>query len=114
MKRKALFEAMEIVEWDGKSALHLYGTDRFFFDYEEIEEYCADHDISPTELHLVLCEPVYAGHLDGEDFWQDAMPEDGELPEELAAAVDKVNTVIDSLGPLSWRPGRKRVLLPPF
>lgn len=105
----ARFAAFEIVEWDGETPLNLYDTDRYFFDADEVRDFIEERGIVPEELRLVLCEPEYLRQLDA-DIWEDNLPDDGELPDEVQEALDALNKVIAAQGPSCWRPTDKRVI----
>ena len=103
-KSHARYLAMPRKEWDGKTPLVLHDDDRYFFDWDDVVDYAEGADCKPEELPLVICKPVYLRPLEG-DYWEDALPEDGELPFEVAAAVDALNKVISEQGPVSWVAG---------
>jgi hypothetical protein len=101
------FEALPRAPWDGSSMLYSDAFDAYFSDLEEVYEFLADQDESVTieDLRLVICRANRAHALDGSE-WSDALPEDGDLPEALVAALDQLNAVIAQLEPLSWSPGK--------
>jgi hypothetical protein len=101
---------MPFVEWDGKSPVCLFHSDKFFFDESSIEDYCEENEIDLADLDLVICEPQYAPELEG-DFFADYLPSerDDELPDELQSAIDEFNAKVKAYGtPLSWVPGKNR------
>lgn len=96
--------ALPLVEWDGITPLYSDRLDKYFwhddFEDEEMES-----------LDLVICEPTYARELDS-DRWEDDLPEDGDVPAWLDEAIDKFNEIVRANHePLSWFPGKKRVIL---
>jgi hypothetical protein len=100
---------MEAKKWDGETPLCLFDSDTFFWNADDIEYYCEDHDIKADDLKLVICEPVYAREVDPEEFYFDDLPEDNkdEVPKELAAAFEELNKkILDYKTPLSWVPGK--------
>lgn len=110
-KRQAKFESLEIVEWDGKTPLNLFYTDFYFFDAEQVYEYCADHGVSAESLQLVLCVPINMGEVEA-DYWCDAFAEEVLLPPEVEAALSDLNEAIQKYGKsVSWSPDNKRVIL---
>ncbi len=101
------FSGMIVQEWDGVTPLVLYDDDRYFFSWDDIVDYCDDlKDTFPTDLRLVICEPVYGRELTAE-YWDEQLPgEEQELPAPLQAFVDQLNAAVRAHGPLSWREGK--------
>lgn len=103
---------LPLIEWDGKTPLCDDLSDTYFFDEGEIADYCEANEIKEEDLRLLICEPQYAYKLDAEDIYQDLLPEDGEVPDEIKSAFDELNKRIAAYKqPLSWIPGKGRVLL---
>jgi hypothetical protein len=98
-------------EWDGESPLTTYDDDRYFWDEDDLFDYCEENDISPEDLNLVIAEPQYATEITGE-CWSDLLPDDqdiGDVYPELAEAIEKVNELIRKKEkPLSWTAGKYR------
>jgi hypothetical protein len=91
--------------WDGKEPLNLFGSDVYFFDADALDDYCADHGVKATDLQLVFCEPNYASIIEPRDYFESDLPEDGDVPDDLAEAFDALNKVIEAhKTPLSWSP----------
>ena len=59
----------------------------------------------PEELELFICDPVKLGEIQS-DYWDDDLPEDGELPPEVEAALEEFNAVIRKSKPVGWSPGK--------
>jgi hypothetical protein len=95
--------AMPSKEWDGKTPLYSEELDQYFFDLEYDE-------MSLASMRLVICEPVKYRKLD-EDYWEDCLPEDGELPEDIKKAIDDLNSILESTEPTSFMPGKFRLKL---
>jgi hypothetical protein len=104
------YEKLPLVEWDGETPLVIFRDDRYFFDADDFFDWCECEEIDPASVMLVLCEPEYLHQIDT-DTWSDDLPEDGELPDDVAAAVDALNKVIAAAGPSCWREGKQRVTL---
>ena len=100
------YAALPTKEWSGEP-LCTYDDDRYFFDWESVEDYCEDHDTKPEDLMLVICDPVKPKHFDS-DLFTDYLAEDGEVPDGILAALDVLNTAIDNAPPFSWYPGEVR------
>lgn len=99
----AQYDAMPKKEWDGTTPLYSQADDKYFFG--DVEEYCEDEDRTIEDLRLVICEPVYGRPIES-DYFCDELPEDGEVPDVIAVAMDALNTAIKEAGPLSWVPGK--------
>lgn len=109
-KRIEVFNAMPVVEWDGEAPLNLFDTDLYFYNLEQILEYCDEYGLDITGLQLVLCEPV-SMYLFSEDYWEDCFADDVDLPGEIQAALNDLNAAIEEHGKaVSWSPGNKRVI----
>lgn len=107
-KDKETWSKLPEVEWDGKSLICLHDGEQYFYDRESLMDYCKNNNFLPQNLMLVEAEPVDARMLD-EDYWQDDVAEDGELPDAMLKAIDELNKVVKKCGPLSWVPGKKRI-----
>ena len=91
-------------DWDGSSPVCLFDGDEFFFDVESFLDWCADRDTKPSDVRLVHCRPHYLSTVDT-DHWTDDLPEDGELPPEIEAALGELNAKIAAHAePISWWP----------
>lgn len=110
-KRDAKWASMPRREYDG-SPVCVFDSDRYFFDADEIISWLEDNDIKPEDARLVFCEPIYLRQLTGEE-WADDLPEDGELGDQVAAALDALNKVIAAQPPAGWTEGNEAVVLPP-
>jgi hypothetical protein len=98
-------------EWNGKEIVYSDMADKYFQDSDEIEDYCEEEEIEPSELRLLLCVPNYFDQVDG-DIWSDVLPEDseGDLPKKLQDALNAFNEVIKSLPPASYSPSNTRTM----
>lgn len=111
--RLEVFNAMPVVEWDGETPLNLFDTDLYFYDLEQILEYCAEYGLDPAGFQLVLCEPNRMHTICADDQWCDVFAEDVLLPSEVEDALNTLNAAIKEHGKaVSWSPSDKRVLLP--
>lgn len=106
----ARYEALPTKEWDGETPLCCFDDDRYFFDWDSVEEYCEDNECSVDDLLLVICDPVKPRHFDGSLF-EDYLAEDCEAPDAVLAALDVLNKAIDESLPFSWYPGKVRPIL---
>ena len=103
--RAAMFSAMPKKQWEGEP-LALFDSDSYFFSLDELNDYCSDNDCRISDLDLVICEPNRAIEIDPNEYYCDDLSEDGEVPDELAAAFDALNAEIAKSAPLSWSPGK--------
>jgi len=112
-KAEARYEKLERAEWDENGALYSEVADRYFWSWEEVADYMEEENertLEPVSLRLVICEPVYLRPVD-DDRWHDDLPEDGELPDDVAKALAEFNEVLRSAGPVSWQPGKKAAVV---
>ena len=63
-----------------------------------------------ADLRLVICEPNYVRQLEP-DYCCDELPDDGDVPDEVAEAMEAFNTAVAGIV-LSWSPGKKALALP--
>lgn len=112
-KRENTFNNMPRKPWKDEP-LVIHDDDRYFFDIDDLRDYCMDNNILPEELRVVICEPNYASEIDGADIFCDDLPPDGDLPSELQEAFDALNAVIKKTGPLSWSAGKYAAELPSY
>lgn len=112
---------LPLVEWDGETPFCLDDSDHYFFDADSFYDWLFDQNedgdeddqrIRAEDVRLVLCDPVHYRPIDA-DYWYDDMPEDGDLPDDIAAALDALNAVIRAhKDPAAWFPGKQRIVMP--
>lgn len=109
-RRRDAWLAMPVVEWDGEQMIAVYDGDEFFSDPDEFLEWCDNEGIEdPGSIMLVATEGSFLREVDM-DYWQDDLPEDGDLPGEIADALHELNKVINAQKkPHCWRPVNKRI-----
>ena len=101
------FEQFPIVEWDKKTPLCVYNTDQYLMD----EDSASDYVFENPDAMIVVCRPIFLRLVQSE-YWEDDLPEDGELPNTIIQALEKLNiTIMDTNtdGPASWTPSNKRI-----
>jgi len=104
--------AMPTKEWDGKTPLCIYGSDKYFYDDDDLFLYCEDHGIKETDLHLVICKPCYFTEIDPNEYYDGLLPEDGVVPETIAMAFEALNEKINAFKePVCWIQGDFRAIL---
>lgn len=105
--RKERYDKLEKKVWDGETPLYSNSADEYFFDDCQISDYCNDNDCSIESLQLMICEPELPWQIEPEEYYQDILPEHGELNNpELEEAFERLNEVIAKSKPLSWMPGK--------
>lgn len=103
------YNKLTFKEWNGKDIVYSELVNKYFNDSDEIEYYCADEEIDPKDLRLLLCYPNEFREIES-DYWEDVLPEEseGELPKKLQEALIVFNEVIKSLSPASYSPSKTR------
>lgn len=99
------YAAMESQKWDGETPLYSDALDEYFYDEDYIRDAAHEHECSLDDLRLIVCQPNHYREIDT-DYWQDELPEDGDVSPELVEALGALNRVVRSLGPASWSPGK--------
>lgn len=96
---------------DGDVMLYSDAYDEYFDNLDYAKDFCDVNECSLADLRLIICEPNYAGEIES-DHWCDDLPEDGDLPSELADAIEELNKFIrEGKIILSWSPGKFAVEL---
>jgi hypothetical protein len=96
--------------WNGETPIYSNLIDQYFFSASELEDWCKDEDLEFNDIFLkmfefVHCKEQYYYELDPLDIYSDIIPEDGDIPDELKNAFDKLNAEIKNFKiPASWYP----------
>ena len=94
------------IEWDHETTLYSQAHDKYLSDKDDLFDLMCETEVTdPDELELFICEPNELSQIDS-DHWADDLPEDGELPPEVEAALEEFNAVIRKSEPVSWSPGK--------
>lgn len=101
------YKAYPFEEWDGKKPVYSDSRDKYFYDASEIEEYCEENEIEPSQLMLLICESNYLNEIDS-SIWEDELPEDGDIPKELQDKLNELNQFIETLPAISYSPSKIR------
>lgn len=104
------YNALEYKDHDGETPLYSQWLDKYFFDIGELHDTVMEEEISIEVLQLVICNPVTLTTID-EEYWMDdlpSVPEEGELPSQVAEALQEFNNILKEAGPVSWLPGKFR------
>lgn len=107
-RRKERFENFPSESWNGEGAVALFDDDRFFFSWDEVEEYCEEEDCQLKDLMLVHCRRVEFPYLELDELWCDYLPNDSEpaeyIPQEVLEWEEKINRFLDSYQANLWEP----------
>jgi hypothetical protein len=103
----ARYEAMPSAPWDGKQMVYSETRDEYYENPDDAEECLEYEGQNLASLRLVLCEPQHTPELTT-DYFCDELPEDGEAPDEVLAAMDAFNAATKDIV-LSWWPGKTRL-----
>lgn len=101
------------VIWDGVMPLAIFDDDKYFFDEDDILQYCEDNDCISSDIRLVTCTPNKYTEVNCDAIApEDVSPEDydGYLPKPIQTALDALNkTIREYTGVFSWSAGKERV-----
>lgn len=106
-KKKAVlqYNQKEHKKWDGEIPIYSDMFDKYFFDEDALHDFMEECECEIEELRLIICEPIYLKEI-REDYFCDALADDGELSEAVIDALDNLNAVIRDEDPVSWFPGK--------
>ncbi len=98
----------EVRPWDGICMIYSEVFDKYFNEPSEVLEFLEDAESSfdQSDLRLVLCEPNYPHAPDPGDCYCDELPEDGDVPDEVAEAFAVLAAALEKCAPLSWSAGK--------
>jgi len=92
--------------WDGETMVYSEMADEFFYDRDEVEDYCYDNNVLMEDLRLVHCEPEFAKEIDPRDYYE-IDDESKYIPREIEEAFEKLNEVIRKCKePICWYPDK--------
>lgn len=100
------YNLLDFKEYNGLP-VYSHSTDKYFFSEDELIEYLDDEEEEIEDLRLVFCIENYFNQLNP-DYFEDELPEDGDIPIELQKAIDNLNEVIKNLGTASYSPSNIR------
>lgn len=95
------YAKLEYKKWDGETPMSIYRDDVYFMDEDDLFLYLDEHELQLEDINLVLCQPTKLSTIP-DDLWDDDLPEDVELPKEIANKVDELNALIKNLPTFSW------------
>jgi ribosomal protein L37E len=89
------YNSLKFKEWDGKALVVIYNTEEYFYDKDEVLDYCHSKDIEPKDLQLMLCEPADKPSFDLDNiidgYSEDTEPLADEDYKTLKAEVEILN-----------------------
>ena len=89
--------------------LYCANVDEYFRDYCDLVDHYESNEMDLNLARPIICEPVLATKIDPNEYYQDDLPEDVEVPSEIEEAFDILNNAISQCKePLSWQPGKYR------
>ena len=91
--------------WDGTFPLAEFDSDKFFWCWDDIAEWCEDHECEPADLLLCPCKPDHGPIVDEANLFEDHLPEEGTLDDLPDAVVDGCKALSDLIrehGPYCW------------
>jgi len=94
------FAAYPVEKWDGETPCCVFNSDIYFFDEDSLFDYIADNE-PDAELRICKCKPMHLSYVN-EDNWADDLPENGDLPDAVAGALETLNKAIAEAGPVGW------------
>lgn len=104
------YNSLKETIWEEGKPICIIQSDTYFFDIDELEDYCYDNKIDKARIMLVECVPQYAREID-DDYFADELCDDCKVPDELMNAMEEFNEVVRKSEPLSWVEGDKRIKL---
>lgn len=104
------YESKERKQWDGNIPLYSEAADEYFFDRDDLNDYLENHECTSQSLRLVICKPIYLRQVD-KDYFYDELPEDDDIPSDVANALEDLNETIRAHGPVLWSPGKYAAIL---
>ena len=103
------YEAMPRAEWDGKAMVYSEARDQYYNSPDDAADDLEGNE-TLADLRLVLCTPNYVRQIES-DYCCDDLPEDGDVPDEVAEAMEEFNRAVAGIV-LSWSPGKFALALP--
>lgn len=87
--------------------------DRYFFNKEELAEYLEENELNPDNLIIHGCYRRPPHELE-EEYWEEHMTEDGELPGNLEQLISEFNTKLALIPGLWWEDVNTRFIYNPL
>lgn len=87
--------------------LVIFNDDRFFWNEEELLEYCVDEQVQPKDLLLVFANQVKIREFDANEYWCDDIGEDDEIHDALEIEKIVNDWAKENIRPC-WHQGKER------
>lgn len=100
---------LDFVEWDGQNAVCLYNEDQYFFNEEEILEFCDENEINLEDLQLVLCYRTSFSPIDLQNITEELTYEDWEPSDDFMEKFNEFNKWLTAQSTETWMPSNKRI-----
>jgi hypothetical protein len=98
-------------DWDEESMLYVEDFDKYFSDFQEIEEYCDENEHDKHSLAIFICDGNYYNEITTE-YWEDIMATEDDyvsLPKAIEEKLNELNEAIKNhKKPATWSPSRYR------
>ena len=103
-KRIESYSHLKRKKWNMGTPIYSEKTDTYFEKIADLEDYMEDFKGTLQSLRLLICEPDYLPVV-SENYLNDELPDDVELPSDIQEALDNLNDVIEGSEPISFSPG---------
>ncbi len=113
-KDVARWAAYPEVPWDGETPLCLDGDDRFFYSFQDLDEFFLNNELTVDDLRLVICVAETKPRFDLSHLVEDYLGDEMEIQAEDKEINEIEKTVTDWLAdhlPQMWYPGKTRPTL---
>jgi len=114
-RSKENFIKLEAVHWDGESPICIRCDDKFFYDMEDVLEYCENEEIEISELELMACEKqLNISEINIDELNEEYSNGDFGVTHyhpEIAKKVEELNELIRNTEPVIWFQTNKRILI---
>jgi len=111
-KEQERYDSYEEVDWDGKTPLVSYNTDRFFFDADSLVEYLEDEELNIEDVQLIIAESYDPSYFDMVDYLCDYLVDDCDPPGDWEKVEKAVNDYLEgNRGKFSWTQGKTKPTL---
>lgn len=106
VEERERYEKLERRPWT-EGPVAIYRDDHYFWDDDDILEYCEEEGINPDRLMLVLCKPCDLPVLDANDFLKDVLPEDQYCEDKgILEAAAAFNEAVKKATSIFWYPDK--------
>ena len=115
-KRMEVYLNMPFESYAGQPVV-IFDNDIYFWNEDDIRDYCDNEGVEFAELDLVICEPNYVRPFEYGDYYHDECPEDHDfetIAPEITKKIEELNKFITEKAQiLSWTAGKYRTSFQP-